>query len=39
MNKNKNIAFGMSKQLGLGFNINRYLLTIDFLCFWFSVEF
>ena len=32
------IVGGISKQLGLGFNIFRYSASVDFLCLWVSVE-
>jgi hypothetical protein len=38
--KSKWINIGYSfKGIGLGFRIDRYSLNIDFLFFWFGVEF
>lgn len=34
------INFGYSfKRIGLGFSLDKYALSIDFIIFWFGVEF
>jgi hypothetical protein len=33
------VRVGWSKGFGLGFRIDRYQFNIDFLWFWFSIEY
>jgi hypothetical protein len=37
--KGKWVHVGYSKGFGLGFRIDRYQFSIDFLWFWFSIEY
>ena len=34
----KSISFGYSKRFGIGISIDKYTFNIDFLCFWFAIE-
>ena len=34
----KSIIFGYSKRFGIGISIDKYTFNIDFLCFWFAIE-
>ncbi len=47
MNKELNISkkrnvwvhYGYGKRIAFGFSLDKYNLSIDFLCFWIGVEF
>jgi len=33
------ISFGYGKLFGIGFEVDKYHFNINFLCFWFTLEF
>lgn len=32
------VHVGLGKRFGFGFSIDKYCVSFDFLCFWFSIE-
>jgi len=33
------INYGYGKRFAIGFSVDRYTFNVDFLCFWFGMEF